>query len=248
VIYGRRQQTLHDYEGFIEKQKPKKTTDDCYTPEDVYEAVRDWAVAEYGLEGREVVRPFWPGGDYEMYDYPDGCVVIDNQPFSMTAEIVRFYMGNRLDFFIFAPHLTCFNAQANIVLAGAGVKYANGAVVPTSFLTSLGRYRVMTAPGLYEAIGSCPSQKSDKRQLPRYTWPDEVLRTTSLDAVIANGGRFTLLDSECAPIVGGRLDCGRNVFGGGFLVSRAAAARAAEPVTLSTSELALVDTLGEGNG
>ena len=72
-----------EYDAFVEKFKPKKTTDDCYTPENVYEAVRDWAVQEYGLEVREIVRPFWPGGDYERFAYPDGCVVIDNPPFSI---------------------------------------------------------------------------------------------------------------------------------------------------------------------
>lgn len=29
---GIRQQTSDDYESFVEKFKPKKTTDDCYTP------------------------------------------------------------------------------------------------------------------------------------------------------------------------------------------------------------------------
>lgn len=29
---GIRQQTIDDYGGFVEKFKPKKTTDDCYTP------------------------------------------------------------------------------------------------------------------------------------------------------------------------------------------------------------------------
>ena len=67
-----------EYREFVDKFKPKLTTDDCYTPESVYAAVRDWAVEYYRLEGREVVRPFWPGGDYENHDYPAGCVVIDN--------------------------------------------------------------------------------------------------------------------------------------------------------------------------
>lgn len=49
------------YEQFIEKFKPKRTTDDCFTPDEVYEAVLQWAVEELHLEGREVVRPFWPG-------------------------------------------------------------------------------------------------------------------------------------------------------------------------------------------
>ena len=38
-----------DYEGFIEKFKPKKTTDDCYTPPLVYDAVKEWVRKEYGV-------------------------------------------------------------------------------------------------------------------------------------------------------------------------------------------------------
>lgn len=46
------------YEQFTEKFIPKRTTDDCFTPDEVYEAVLQWAVEELHLEGREVVRPF----------------------------------------------------------------------------------------------------------------------------------------------------------------------------------------------
>ena len=52
-----------DYEKFVEKFKPKKTTDDCYTPPAVYAAVKNWAVKEYGLEDCTIVCPFFPGGD-----------------------------------------------------------------------------------------------------------------------------------------------------------------------------------------
>ena len=41
--------------------------------------IRDWALAHYGLQGAPVIRPFYPGGDYEHETYPDGCVVIDNE-------------------------------------------------------------------------------------------------------------------------------------------------------------------------
>ena len=34
------------YDEFVEKFKPKLTTDDCYTPPVVYEAVADWAANE----------------------------------------------------------------------------------------------------------------------------------------------------------------------------------------------------------
>lgn len=75
------------------------TTDDCYTPPKIYEAVKDWAVAEYGLEGRKIVRPFYPGGDYENFDYPESCVVIDNPPFSIVTKIANFYVDKQIDFF-----------------------------------------------------------------------------------------------------------------------------------------------------
>ena len=84
-----RQLSFTDYDGFCEKFKPKKTTDDCYTPPAVYDAVLDYVNRNVTpLEGREVVRPFWPGGDYERHEYPKGCIVIDNPPFSITAQIV----------------------------------------------------------------------------------------------------------------------------------------------------------------
>ena len=66
------------YSEFVEKFKPKLTTDDCYTPPLVYEAVKDWACEEYGISPDSIVRPFYPGGDYEHFHYPDGCVVLDN--------------------------------------------------------------------------------------------------------------------------------------------------------------------------
>ena len=49
------------YEQFVDKFKPKLTTDDCYTPPEVYDVVARWAVKEYGWEDREIVRPFYPG-------------------------------------------------------------------------------------------------------------------------------------------------------------------------------------------
>ena len=47
-----------EYQAFVEKFKPKKTTDDCYTPEPVYEAVRDYVCARYAVDPGSIVRPF----------------------------------------------------------------------------------------------------------------------------------------------------------------------------------------------
>ena len=51
------------YEEFVEKFKPKKTTDDCYTPSEIYEVIKDWVCKRYNIDPENVIRPFWPGGD-----------------------------------------------------------------------------------------------------------------------------------------------------------------------------------------
>lgn len=39
-----------EYEAFTDKFKHKLTTDDCYTPPEVYEVVKNWACAKYGID------------------------------------------------------------------------------------------------------------------------------------------------------------------------------------------------------
>lgn len=79
-----------EYDAFVAKFEPKKTTDDCYTPPLVYEAIKNWACAEYGIDPESIVRPFYPGGDYERFDYSGGAVVLDNPPFSILSQIANF--------------------------------------------------------------------------------------------------------------------------------------------------------------
>ena len=82
---------FHDYESYVAKFADKeKTTDDTYTPQDVYEAVVAYVDSIHPLAGKEVLRPFYPGGDYENADYPDDGVVIDNPPFSIFTQICKF--------------------------------------------------------------------------------------------------------------------------------------------------------------
>ena len=75
LITSRNKELFNDYEGFVEKFKPKKTTDDCYTPPLVYDAVADWVSETYGLNKADFCRPFYPGGDYEHFDYNDRLVL-----------------------------------------------------------------------------------------------------------------------------------------------------------------------------
>lgn len=211
---------INDYEGFVEKFKPKKTTDDCYTPPAVYDAVLGWLRENADIEGCEIVRPFYPGGDYENYPYPANCVVVDNPPFSIMVKILRFYQANGIRFFLFAPHLTLFSPsqiQWTCIVANAAIKYDNGALVSTSFVSNLfGDIRIMTSPDLYQRIKR--GNRGDDNRQDKYSYPMSVV-TAALLGKIAKHINFKVNASECVQIR--KLDCqrGKAVYGGGFLIS-----------------------------
>ena len=145
-----------EYLAFVDKFKAKKTTDDCYTPPLVYDAVADWVATEYGLDKENFVRPFYPGGDYEREVYLPDAVVVDNPPFSFVTKICKFYLQHGIRFFLFAPAMTLFTSglrNMTYLPCGVQVTYENGAVVPTSFLTNLEpEIQVRCAPSLFRAV------------------------------------------------------------------------------------------------
>ena len=77
-----------DYEAFVSKFQAKKTTDDCYTPPAVFDAILAYVRANCDLDGKRIVRPFVPNGDYKALHYEIDDVVIDNPPFSIISEII----------------------------------------------------------------------------------------------------------------------------------------------------------------
>ena len=232
VISRKKSDVFNDYDGFVEKFKPKKTTDDCYTPPAVYDAILGWLRENANIEGREIVRPFYPGGDFEQYEYPEGCIVVDNPPFSIITKICRWYMAHKIDFFLFAPHLTLFSAR-NIewtcIVTLASIIYENGANVSTDFVSTLfGDIRIMTAPELRRRIvAACKQAKQDKLQLPKYKYPNNVT-SAALLGKIAPYVEFVVRASECQFV--SRLDSqkgGPIIFGGGVILSDAKAAEKA---------------------
>lgn len=218
-----RQETFEDYEGFCEKFKPKKTTDDCYTPPPIYEAVLTWARAEYNIPATApILRPFKPGGDYQAEEYPPDCVVLDNPPFSILSEIIRWYNAHGIKFFLFAPSLTLFNsgARVNYVVACAKITYHNGAIVNTSFITNLGDVFINVAPSLRDAIAAAnTAAKANKPQLPQYEYPNAIISAARLNKIVTHGVAMKLYKNECAFIR--KLDgqSKKEIFGGGFLLS-----------------------------
>ena len=251
---GKQQSIFNDYEGFVEKFKPKKTTDDCYTPPAVYDAVKDWAVAKYGLDGREVVRPFYPGGDYQYAEYPEGCVVIDNPPFSILAEIMGFYLAQGIDFFLFAPMLTCMSAsnittKVNHIFIAADIVYENGAEVRTAFVTNMGDNVAESAPDLSEAVRA--AQKTEDAALPKYEYPDHVLTAAKVEKLARDGVRFEVKRCEAAHIraLDAQRAAGKAIFGYGLMLSDGAAERlreANEQAALNRARRAGTDPAGGG--
>ena len=212
-----------DYNGFVKKFKPKKTTDDCYTPDGVYKIIKDWAVKEYGIDEDKIVRPFYPGGDFEKFDYSGGKIVVDNPPFSILKKIKDFYTKNNIKFFLFAPALTLFGAVDHesicYIVADATITYHNKAKVSTSFVTNLDNKRIRLVPELAPKIKQY--QDKNKKKTPKYIYPDNVIYAAQLGKFVKLGVSMDFNHDEIS--FTSRLDSQKEkkktIFGGGYLIS-----------------------------
>ena len=262
-----------DYEAFVGKFETARTTDDCQTPAEVYGVVAEYAKAECPRIGaaKRILRPFWPGADYTSLIYEEGDAVVDNPPFSILTQIVRFYSGRDIPFFLFAQGLTLFSVaagEAQYVCTNASITYENGAKVLTSFVTNAlpGGVKIRTAPGLKRRIEAAHRVKA-KFQAPKYIYPagtftlQDIRRMEAADAVV------DITRAEFVRGLDSQKKVGKAIYGGGFLIAesevrkmaeaerRAKGARAAAPDyepepppiewELSERERAIINRLGE---
>ena len=219
---------FHDYESYVAKFRDlPKTTDDTYTPPDVYEAVLQYLREEGKLtNAHTILRPFYPGGDYERAEYPENGIVIDNPPFSMFSKICKFYTARHIPFFLFGPGMTIatVSTYATAVIINTGLVFENGANVRVNFASSLfPDVALMTAPRLNDLIRACPSQ-NQKKELPIYETPDELLSVSDLQTICNGGIDFAVRRSECVRVRS--LDLHpkrRGLFGDHFLIAKAKA-------------------------
>lgn len=225
-----------DYDTFVDKFKPKRTTDDCFTPPEVYEAVLGW-LREEGAIGVDtpIVRPFWPGGDYTKETYNEGCCVVDNPPFSIMASILRHYTERGVRFFLFAPGLTLFSCSAiegvTFVVTNSGITYANGANVRTGFITNLpafSQWALMTSPKLARYIDEAMLRiKAQKKAtvLPKYIYPHHVVTSAGIQK-LAKHVDIRIPRCECTRIrrMDVQIPLKKAIFGNGFLCSDRVAA------------------------
>ena len=225
-----------EYQDFLEKFEQKRTTDDCYTPDEVYEAIAEWVAKEYNLDRKTFHRPFYPGGDYQAENYA-GRIVVDNPPFSILSEILQFYNEHNVRFFLFAPTLTLFSSSSSSSTAlpiGAAVTYENGAMVNTSFLTNLEdrTIRVKSSPELYQVLKAANEQSvaaRGKREIPKYSYPDEVITSAGVAKYSKYGINFqvTVAESEGVSTLDAQKESGKAIYGKGYLISEKAAAEKA---------------------
>lgn len=216
------------YDEFVDKFKPKKTTDDCYTPANIYNVVVNYVEEYYGVDKNKFVRPFYPGGDYQKEKYDQGAIVVDNPPFSIISQICRWYSEKGIKFFLFAPTLTCMNIKsAQKIIVGVSIIYANKANVNTSFVTNMDEYEIRSAPDLYAKIDE-ENRKNlalFHKTLPAFEYPKEIVRASDIVKFSKNGIAFSVKKNSCVRL--SKLDAqnGKStIFGSAYLVSRTALA------------------------
>lgn len=256
-----------DYEGFVKKFEVKKTTDDCYTPKEVMDIVIDYVNEKYPLKDMQIIRPFFPGGDFESIDYPSNAAVIDNPPFSIITKICKFYIERGIKFFLFCPHLTAFSSDidATHIIASVDITYENGAKIKTAFVSNMfGDLKIVGDAELHNKLKEV--QKRENANLLKYEYPDNILTVSKIAYCVEKGVSITIdkKDLKFCSNMDSQKKHGKHMFGSGFLASNKAAAAvvAATAATankavaaaekkdnvivweLSPKELQIIETLG----
>ena len=225
-------QHKNTYDEFVEKFKPKKTTDDCMTPAPVYDAVRDYVFDNYKVAGLVIDRPFWPGANYheKAAAYGSDVLVLDNPPFSKLSEIISYYLAHNIAFFLFIPALTGlaaikkFKGQVSMLI-GTSIVYENGAKVPTNFVTNLTTEPLVVADQvLIKALKKANHHKPGKI---KNIYPPELLSSAALFGKGQRGCNFTISNSaKIVSKVDAIYGCKREkyqIFGGALVVDQAKA-------------------------
>lgn len=251
-----RQEGNEEYNEFLDKFENPKTTDDCYTPDNIYDVVAEYAERLSGIKREKFVRPFYPNGDYQNEKYPEGCVVVDNPPFSILAEIVNFYAERKQPFFLFAPGLSALGYTNKEGVAAictyAPVTYENKAKAPTSFVTNLEPEDVVAIadPDLYAEIERVneENEAAMHNSLPKYEYPLNVATAAKLGYLSKYGQELIIKRKDAAFIraLDAQKEQDKGIFGSALLLSEKAAAEkaAATRWPLSERELEIVKSLG----
>lgn len=206
----------------------------------MYEAVVNWAGKHLDIGDRPIVRPFYPGGDFEHFDYPDNCVVIDNPPFSIFARICDWYVEHGIPFLLFAPAMVSIRKNLTYIGVSCTITYENGANVNTAFVTNMmGDIICTTAPDLLETVMKANNDnlKQSKKAVRNLSFPDCVLRATTLHTMSRAGVEFCVR-REQGCVVGHACESKNSEFGNSILLSDTATAKKLTAKKLAAEKLA----------
>lgn len=194
----------------------------------MYQAVKNWVCEAYEIEEERIIRPFWPGEDYQKRTYSPDCVVLDNPPFSILSSICGFYQEHGVQFFLFAPSLTLLSASTvcmdlNHLVCDASIVYENGARVKTSFVTNLGDGQTVmqSAPELSRRINQASKEGKKSKSLPKYQYPSHVITVATLQRYAKYGLDFSIGKKDCVLIrqLEAQKEYKKAIYGNGLLVS-----------------------------
>lgn len=191
----------------------------------MYEAVKQWVLEEVPeIRGLRIVRPFYPGGDYKAEDYKN-AVVIDNPPFSILAEIKRFYLEQDVPFFLFAPALTLlssYSTRLTSIVANCEITYHNGAKVKTSFVSNLfGDTAIILSPEIDRMVKKAQKEANPPKTKPRYEYPPNVVTGAILSKYIPRGVslRIPREETHFTLALDSQRKVGKGLYGSGFIIS-----------------------------
>ena len=233
-----------DYDAFLDKFEDKKTTDDCYTPKEVMDIIVNYVNKKYPLNGKNIIRPFYPGGDYESIDYSDDMIVIDNPPFSIITKICKYYIERNIKFFLFCPHLTAFSSNINCthIIASADITYENGATIKTAFVSNMfGDIKIIGDSELHKKFKEI--QEKNKAKLPKYEYPNHIITVSKVAYCVEKGINLTFYKNDLKHIrvIDAQKKHKKSLFGSGFIASDNAAAEAAAALSDAEAAAALSD-------
>ena len=150
------------------------------------------------------------------------------------TKVVKFYEDHGIDYFLFAPHLTCIGIRPahSHICVGVSVTYENGAIVNTSFVSSKGPL-IRSAPDLYRILDEANAANIKAKKGPTkpvYTYPDNVLTSSTVALFSKYGIEYREDIGVFVRAMDAQREAGKGIFGSGYIVPEEAVRKAQEAV------------------
>ena len=158
------------------------------------------------------------------------------------TKVVKFYKDHGIDYFLFAPHLTCIGIRPahSHICVGVSVTYENGAIVNTSFVSSKGPL-IRSAPDLYRILDEANAANIKAKKGPTkpvYTYPDNVLTSSTVALFSKYGIEYREDIGVFVRAMDAQREAGKGIFGSGYIVPEEAARKAQEAARKAQKEKA----------